>query len=355
MILIKDKPLSLPIIQGGMGIGVSLGNLAGHVAKYGAMGIISAANTGFESAEFWSNPLQSNLTALQEHIQKAKKIAAGAGLVGINAMVATKHYAETIRAAVEAGVDAIISGAGLPTELPALVKGSKTAIAPIVSSGKAARTICRLWDKRHGVCPDFVVVEGPEAGGHLGFSADELLNGTAQTLEQIVPEVLTAVQPYEEKYQRRIPVFAAGGVYTADDIARFVAMGAAGAQIGTRFIATEECDASQAYKEFMVAAKQEDICIVKSPVGMPGRALCSPLIQRLNRDVRILVKKCADCLHPCNPATTPYCITNALIEAVRGNWEDGLFFCGSNAWRLDRILPVRELLDELKKGWRNEE
>ena len=353
MVLVKERPLLLPIIQGGMGIGVSLGNLAGHVAKYGAMGVISAANPGFAAPDFWKNAMRCNIAALKEQIQKAKRIAQGNGWVAINAMVATTHYEETIQAAVEAGADAVISGAGLPSDLPAYVKGSQTAIAPIVSSGRAAHTICRLWDKRHRVCPDFIVIEGPMAGGHLGFHAEELENGTAQTPEQILPEVLAAIKPYEEKYQRRIPVFVAGGVYTAEDIARFLKLGAAGAQIGTRFIATEECDASERYKELLVAAKKEDICLIKSPVGMPGRALNSPLIQRLRRELRIPVQKCCDCLHPCSPATTPYCITKALSEAVRGNWEEGLFFCGSNAWRLDRILPVQKLLEELKQGWRD--
>lgn len=354
MVLIKNNPLPLPIIQGGMGIGVSMGNLAGHVAKHGAMGVISAANPGFLNKDFWINSVQSNLAALKEQIKKAKNIAQGSGIVAINAMVATTHYEETIRTAVAAGVDAVISGAGLPSDLPRFVEGSKTAIAPIVSSGKAARTICRLWDKRHKVCPDFIVIEGSLAGGHLGFSAEELENGTAQTLEQILPEVLAEIAPFEEKHQKKIPVFVAGGVYTAEDIRHFLQLGATGVQLGTRFIATEECDASPRYKEILVAAKKEDICLIKSPVGMPGRALNSPLIQRLKQDLRIPVKKCMDCLHPCTPATTPYCITGALSAAVQGNWEDGLFFCGSNAWRMEKILPVQELLEELKQGWRSD-
>lgn len=355
MVLIKERPLLLPIIQGGMGIGVSLGNLAGHVAKHGAMGVISTANPGFTAEDFWKNAMQRNLESLKAQIQKAKQIAQGAGWVAVNAMVATTHYEETIRTAVESGADAVISGAGLPSDLPAYVKGSNTAIAPIVSSGRAAHTICRLWDRRHKVCPDFVVIEGPMAGGHLGFHTEELEDGTTQTLEQILPEVLKEVTPFEEKYQKKIPVFVAGGVYNAADISRFLNQGAAGVQVATRFIVTEECDASQRYKEAMIAAKEEDICLIKSPVGMPGRALNSPLIQRLRKDLRIPVQKCIDCLHPCEPATTPYCITHALIEAVRGNWEEGLFFCGSNAWRLDRILPVKSLLDELKQGWRTNE
>ncbi len=351
MIMMKGKPLAVPVIQGGMGIGVSLGGLAGAVAACGGMGVISGAHPGFAAPNFWAEPLKANLSALKEQIEKAKKIAEGKGLVALNAMVATTHYAEMVGAAIAAGIDAIISGAGLPTELPALAKGSGAALAPIVSSAKAARTICRLWDRRHGVCPDFIVVEGPEAGGHLGFDQKELQNGSAQTLEEILPGVLAEAAPFAQKYQQEIPVFVAGGVYTGGDIARFVGMGAAGAQVATRFIATDECDASPRYKEILIAAKQEDICLVKSPVGMPGRALRSPLVERLGLNIRTPIKKCIDCLLPCTPATTPYCITSALIAAVEGDWENGLFFCGSNAFRLDRMMPVRELMKELTQGW----
>ncbi len=351
MVYIKNRPLLVPIIQGGMGIGVSLGGLAGAVASCGGMGVISGANPGFAAPNFWSNPLKANLEALKQQIERAKKTAQDKGMVALNAMVATTQYAETIRTAVAAGVDAILSGAGLASELPGLVKGSRTALAPIVSSAKATRTICRLWDRRYDICPDFIVLEGPEAGGHLGFSREELENNRAQSLETLLPEVLAQLVPFEQKYQKNIPLFVAGGITTGQDIARFMGMGAAGAQVATRFIATDECDASQRYKEILMAARKEDICLVQSPVGMPGRALRSPLIQRLQQGAGVPVTQCIDCLLPCSPATTPYCITQALIAAVNGNWEEGLFFCGSNVFRLDRILPVRELMEELKQGW----
>lgn len=355
MLRIKDRPLPLPILQGGMGIGVSLGNLAGHVAKCGGMGVVSAANPGFDEPDFWRDAARANCAALAREIRRAKAIAGGNGLIGVNVMVATTHYPETVRAAVEAGADAVISGAGLPADLPELVKGSRTAAAPIVSGARAARAVCRLWDRHHGVCPDFIVVEGREAGGHLGFKREELENGTTQTLEEILPEVRREITPFEEKYGRRIPVFAAGGVYTGADIARLSALGAQGAQIATRFIATYECDACERYKEIMISAKKEDVLLIRSPVGLPGRALRSPLTERVGRGGRIPVKLCAGCLHPCDPAGTPYCITRALIEAVKGNWEEGLFFCGSNVWRMDRMMHVSELLHELETEWRNAE
>ncbi len=352
MIKIKDKYLELPLIQGGMGVGISMGNLAGSVAACGAMGVISTADAGYSRPDFWSNAAEANLEMLREHIDRAKKIANGAGLVAINAMVATTQWFDAVKTAVESGVDAVISGAGLPLTLPELTKGTATAAAPIVSSGRAASVICRAWDKRFGVAPDFVVIEGCKAGGHLGFNHDELVSDSAQTLDEILPEVQAVLKPYEQKYGREIPIFVAGGIYTGEEIAHFTRMGAAGVQMASRFIATYECDGSDEYKRIMLGAKKEDVIIVKSPVGMPGRALNTPLMKKLAEIGRIPHGQCTRCIKTCKPAETPYCITRALIEAVKGNYEEGLFFCGSEIWRLDKLVHVRELIDELMKDWR---
>ena len=290
--------------------------------------------------------------ALKKEIAKAKEIAGGAGLVAINAMVATQNYADAVRTAVEAGVDAIVSGAGLPLELPGLVEKADVALAPIVSSGRAAKLILRRWAKAFDRTADFVVIEGCKAGGHLGFSEEELLAGKCQTLDEILPEVLAEVKPFEAQFGHDIPVFVAGGVYTGEDIAHYTKMGAAGAQLATRFIPTYECDASQTYKDVLLAAKPEDVRIIHSPVGMPGRALATPLVQKLEQGLRFPPKHCARCLKACEPAKVPYCITHALIEAVKGNVEEGLFFCGANVGRLDRMRSVRELMDELMDDWR---
>lgn len=344
---IKKKELKIPLIQGGMGVGVSLGNLAGHVAKQGAMGVISTADSGFMEPDFWTNPISSNMRALEKEIQKAKDIACGNGLIAINAMVATTYYAESIKTAVRAGIDCVISGAGLPLELPAFVKGYDTAIAPIVSSAKAAKVICMLWDKKYQVIPDFIVIEGSEAGGHLGFSKEELLSNTVKPLHEILKEVSVSIIPFEEKYKRKIPIFVAGGVYTNEDVRTYMAGGADGVQIATRFITTYECDASMAYKQVYLHAGKDDIQIVESPVGMPGRAIRTPLIEKLEKKQRIAPLKCAQCLHTCDVRITPYCITNALIEAVKGNYEEGLFFSGSSAWKLTKVVTVKELIEEL--------
>lgn len=353
MISILNRKLQIPIIQGGMGVGVSLGNLAGSVAACGAMGVISTVNAGYRETDFDDHPFEANIRALKAEIKKALSIAHGKGIVAINAMVAVNHYKETIAAAIESGVQAIISGAGLPMELPQLTKGTNVAAAPIVSSGKAAAIICKTWDRKYNVAPDFIVIEGPRAGGHLGFKKEDILDGTAMETDKILPEVLTAIAPYEEKYARKIPVFVAGGVFDGKDMAHLTNLGASGVQMATRFIATEECDASEAYKQRMVEADPEDVTIVKSPVGMPGRALNSPLIQRLAKGEKLQAERCNLCLKACpHGSLTPYCISRALIEAVKGNWENGLFFCGANVGRIHKITTVKELINEIMSEWK---
>lgn len=347
-----NRELALPLIQGGMGVGVSMGGLAGAVAAEGAMGTLSTADAGWNEPDFAARPQQANLRALRREVQWAKRLAAGAGLVAVNAMVATRQYADSVRTALEAGADAIVSGAGLPLELPALAEGFEALLAPIVSGPRAAQLICRTWAKRYGRVPDFVVLEGCQAGGHLGFEEADLLSGRCTPLSRLIPEVLAALRPFEEKFGRAIPLFCAGGVATGAEMARCTRLGAAGAQLATRFIATEECDAGQGYKDVLLAARPEDLRIIHSPVGMPGRAVNSPLVQRLAAGMRQPPAHCSGCIKSCRPAETPFCITHALIEAVKGNWEEGLFFSGSRVDLVDRMRTVPDLIDELMKEWR---
>lgn len=347
-----NRELALPLIQGGMGVGVSMGGLAGAVAAEGAMGTLSTADAGWNEPDFAAHPQQANLRALRREVQRAKRLAAGAGLVAVNAMVATRQYADSVRTALEAGADAIVSGAGLPLELPALAEGFEALLAPIVSGPRAAQLICRTWAKRYGRVPDFVVLEGCQAGGHLGFEEADLLAGRCTPLSRLIPEVLAALRPFEEKFGRAIPLFCAGGVATGAEMARCTRLGAAGAQLATRFIATEECDAGQGYKDVLLAAQPEDLRIIHSPVGMPGRAVNSPLVQRLAAGMRQPPAHCSGCIKSCRPAETPFCITHALIEAVKGNWEEGLFFSGSRVDLVDRMRTVPDLIDELMKEWR---
>jgi NAD(P)H-dependent flavin oxidoreductase YrpB (nitropropane dioxygenase family) len=348
LLKIKDMILDVPIIQGGMGIGVSLGGLSGAVMKQGGMGTISAANPGFRKAEFHKKSLLSNLEALAEEIAKARDIAKGKGMLAVNIMVKGTNYAAYVKQAVANKVDAIISGAGLPLELPKLVKGSGVAIAPIVSSAKAAHVICRSWDRKHGVVPDFVIVEGPNAGGHLGFSKEELEAGSNKDLKTILGEVIEIVQPFAKKVGHKIPVFAAGGIFTGQDIADYVKEGADGVQMGTRFIGTYECDADEGFKARFLEATEADVILTKSPAGLPGRALKTSLTKRLENVDRVPPKWCVDCLEPCIPKMTIYCISEALMNAADGNLDEhALVFTGINGHRINKLISVKETIDQL--------
>lgn len=338
----------LPIIQGGMGIGVSRSRLAVAVANEGGIGVISGAQIGFDEDDFATNPLQANIRALKKHIINAKENAKK-GLIGLNLMVAMNNYDIYVKAAIEAGIDLIISGAGLPTILPKLVKNTQVKIAPIVSSLKAAKTLLKVWDRKHQKCADMVIVEGPKAGGHLGFSLDDLHNHSVK-LEDLVVDVIEEVKYYEEKYNREIPVIAAGGIYSGYDIAKFLKLGASGVQMSTRFITTDECDAHNNYKNAFLTCSKKEIEIVKSPVGMPGRAIANKFVEKIKTE-KIKVKKCYDCLKKglCDKVNIPYCITTALINAVEGDIDNGLLFCGGNAYKNNSIISVKTLIDELKK------
>ncbi len=357
-VIIRGRTLSIPILQGGMGVGVSLDRLAGAVAACGGMGTISTAACGFDEPDYAQNPNGANLRALARQVRRAREAARGVGMVAVNAMVATTQYADSVRTALRAGVDAVVSGAGLPRDLPAIaaeVPESGAALAPVVSSGRAAALICKLWDRHYQRVPDFVVLEGPLAGGHLGFSREEALaaqRGRLKPLSTLLHEVLEALAPFREKYRRDIPVFVAGGVKDGGEMRRCMDQGAAGAQFATRFIATEECDASPAYKRVLLNARREDITIVQSPVGLPGRALRSPLIERVEQGIQPAIDRCIQCLVPCGRKTAPYCISKALVAAVRGDWENGLFFCGANAGEVTVLSTVWEQIEQIMNEWR---
>lgn len=344
---IHGRTLAHPLIQGGMGVGVSLERLAGAVALAGAMGCISTADCGYREPDFDRAPEAANLRALRQEIRDARALSEGHGLLAVNAMVATRQYADAVRTAVDCGIDAVISGAGLPLALPEYVPEGAALIAPIVSSGRAAALIARVWQQKYQREPDFVVIEGAEAGGHLGFKEKQLLEGSCQSLAEILPEVRRALQPYEEKSGRHIPIFCAGGIWDQQDIEKIMALGADGVQMATRFIATEECDAAQGYKDVLLAATAADVEIIHSPVGMPGRAVRTELIRRLAENGRIPPQHCSRCITSCVPSEVPYCITHALIEAVKGNRREGLFFTGANVGRLREMTTVPELMREL--------
>lgn len=344
---IGDLTAPIPVIQGGMGVGISLSGLAGAVAKAGGIGIISTAQIGFRKEEYSTDPLAANLEASGEEIGKAKAVAEG-GIVGVNIMVATTDYELYVKAAVEAGADLVVSGAGLPMNLPELTAGSRTKIAPIVSSKKAASVIIRQWQRKYHRLPDLVVIEGPYAGGHLGFDKDYLEKLISREIpeddfDREVQDIISYVREVEAEHQTKIPVVVGGGIFDRQDMEHYMAMGAHGVQVATRFVATYECDADERYKQAYVDATAEDIVLVKSPVGMPGRAIRNEFMKRVEAGER-LMGPCRHCVKTCKPATTPYCISQALINAALGKVEEGLIFCGGHVDRVKEIVSVEDVM-----------
>ncbi|HAS72884.1 MAG TPA: nitronate monooxygenase [Clostridiales bacterium UBA8960] len=342
---IGEHTIKVPIVLGAMGVGVTRSGLASAVTTSGGLGVISGVNLGFNDPDFYTNRLEANLRALKREINLAKDMTKG-GLIGVNFMVAMNNYKEHVAVAVKEGIDFIISGAGLPTELPGLVKGSKTKIIPIVSSVKAAQLISKMWDRNHQTAPDAVVIEGIKAGGHLGFSKEDLLEGNFNPKE-VIQGVKAALETYEIKYDKKIPVIFAGGIFDGKDIAEAISYGADAVQMATRFVATEECDAHINFKNAYVDADITDAQIIISPVGMPGRALNNPLIDNLSKGIRPKIERCVNCLSTCNPKTTPYCISQALVASVQGDVETGLIFAGENVFKVTEITTVSHLMETL--------
>ncbi len=338
----------VPIVQGGMGVGISMSGLAAAVANEGGVGVISAAGLGLVYKDYSNDFDKATLWGLKEELRKARE-KAKEGIIGVNIMVAMTDFANLVKTAIANKADIIFSGAGLPLNLPSfLTEGAKTKLAPIVSSARALKVICRRWIGEYNYVPDAVVVEGPKAGGHLGFSHEQL-NDPAYALEAIVPEVVTAVRELEAQYGKKIPVIAGGGIYTGEDIYNITSLGADAVQMGTRFVATEECDASQAFKQSYIEAQPTDIEIIQSPVGMPGRAIRNGFLDRVKEGLT-RPKACPfHCIKTCNYEKSPYCIMLALYNAFRGRLEQGYAFCGSNAWRTERIVSVKELMCSLKE------
>lgn len=343
-LVIGNLTAKIPLVQGGMGVGVSLSGLAGAVAAAGGVGVISTAQIGYRDPEFDSNPIETNLRAIGEQIKKARDIAPD-GIIGVNIMVATKNYEAYVKAAVKAGADIIISGAGLPIKLPDYTAGSKTKIAPIVSSIKSASVICKMWDRKYKTAPDMVVIEGPEAGGHLGFSLEQLSDIEGLNYKDEIQGIQKLVKEYGEKYQKKIPVIFGGGIYDRKDMEEYLALGLDGVQVATRFVTTYECDVDEHFKQAYINADKEDIVIVKSPVGMPGRAIRNKFLEE-SAEIKFKLKKCHQCLESCNQKDIPYCITDALINAAKGNVDHALLFCGSNAYRSKKLEHVADIMKE---------
>lgn len=344
---IGDLVAKIPIIQGGMAVGISLSGLASAVAEAGGIGVIGTAGIGMEEPDFFENFIEANIRALRKEIRKAREKTKG--IIGVNILVALSNFADMVKTAIEEKIDIIFSGAGLPLDLPKyLNKESKTKLVPIVSSGRAAKLIAKSWIEKYDYVPDAFVVEGPLAGGHLGFKKEELEDPNV-TLEGRLEEVLNEVKILEEKYNKEIPVIAAGGIYDGKDIAKFLKLGAKGVQMATRFVATYECDADDKFKEEYLKCKKEDIIIIQSPVGLPGRAIKNEFLDAVEKGEKKPYKCPFHCIRTCDYKNSPYCIAIALLNAKKGNFKYGFAFAGANAYRVNKIVSVKELIDELVK------
>ncbi len=344
---IGNKEIKLPIIQGGMGVGISLSGLASAVANEGGVGVISCAGIGLLYNKIKGNYAEKCIAGLKEEIQKAREKTDG--IIGVNIMVALSNYADMVRSAISEKIDIIFAGVGLPLDLPSfLSEGSQTKLVPIVSSSRAAKVICDKWKQNYNYLPDAIVVEGPKAGGHLGFKKEQLSDRNF-ALETLIPEVVNIVSNYSD--EKNIPVIAGGGVSTGEDISNIMKLGASGVQMGSIFVTTEECDASEAFKQVYVQSKPEDIEIIESPVGMPGRAISGEFIRRVKAGLT-KPKSCPfHCIKTCDYTKSPYCIIKALYHASKGNMQKGYAFAGNNAYLSDKIRSVKEVIAILKSGF----
>ena len=342
---IGELEARVPIVQGGMGVGISLSGLASAVAEQGGIGVISSAGLGVIYNNYSKDYNKASIYGLQQEIAKAR--AATKGIIGVNIMVALSNFADLVATAIKEGVDIIFAGAGLPLNLPSfLTEGAKTRLAPIVSSARAARLLCTKWFNEYNYIPDAIVVEGPKAGGHLGYKNDQIFD-PQYSLENIVPQVVAEVNSFGSQHNCHIPVIAGGGVFTGADIHKILSLGAEGVQMGTRFVVTEECDAAPEFKQTYIDATEEDVTIIQSPVGMPGRAVANVFLERVKQGATKPQSCPFNCIKSCNVTDSPYCIMLALYNAYKGRMSHGYAFCGSNAWRCNKILTVKELMDSL--------
>jgi len=330
-------------------VGISLSGLASAVAEQGGIGVISTAGIGRQEPNYQKNMKQSDRRALIKEIRKARSKTDG--ILGVNIMMALSNYEDLLKVSVEEKIDMVFIGAGLPLKFPPSIpletlRKSSTSFLPKISSARATGVLLKYWDRNNRYIPDGIVVEGPMAGGHLGFSRADLENDE-QSLDKIMQGVLEIVKPYEDKYGRSIPVIAAGGIYTGEDIFNIMSSGARGVKMGTRFVATYECDAHEKFKQAYIDCKEEDIVIIDSPVGLPGRAIRSKLLTDVDKGIRKPYECPWKCLITCDFLEAPYCIAKALMNAKEGDLVDGFAFAGANAYRIDRLMSVKQLISSL--------
>lgn len=347
-----------PIVQGGMGVGISWSQLAGTVSSEGGLGVISSVGTGYYQNKEFAKKLVADRPLSEVNFYSKEGLAAilkhareicGDKPLAVNVLYAINDYGRVVRDACEAGANIIITGAGLPTNMPEFTEGyPDVALVPIVSSAKALKIICKRWQKRYDRLPDAVVLEGPKSGGHQGFTYEQCKMEENQ-LENLVAPVVA-----EAALWGNIPVIAAGGVWDKNDIEEMMSLGASGVQMGTRFIGTYECDAHANFKKVLLDAKKEDIQLMASPVGYPAQGVVSRLTQLVDKREGPAIKCISNCVAPCNRGeeakVVGFCIADRLSDAYEGKLETGLFFSGTNGYRLNKIISVKELLEKLTQG-----
>lgn len=348
---IGNIAIPVPIIQGGMGVGISLSGMAAAVANEGGVGVISSAGLGLLYPKTGMDYIEASIQGLREELRKARETTIGT--IGVNIMVAMSNFTDMVKTSIAEKADIIFSGAGLPLDMPGfLKKDSTTKLVPIVSSARAARIICDKWKKTYDYLPDAIVVEGPKAGGHLGFKSEQITDENF-SLEHLIPEVVTAVKAFEDLYKVRIPVIAAGGVYSGQDIFNMIKLGASGVQMGTRFVTTTECDAADAFKQTYIDARAEDVEIINSPVGMPGRAIRNAFLDKVKLGYKQPIRCPFKCIKTCDISSSPYCIINALFSAFKGKFQTGYAFAGTNAFLAQKIISVKETFQDILQEYRD--
>lgn len=346
---IGNLEIRIPIIQGGMGVGISLSGLASAVANQGGVGVIASAGLGMLYRQAGHDFLENSILGLKEELRKAREKTRG--IIGINIMVAMSNFADMVKTAISEKADIIFCGAGLPLNLPSfLKKDSVTKLVPIVSSARAAKLICEKWKHDFDYLPDAIVVEGPKAGGHLGFKLNQISDDN-YSLEHLIPEVVAVVRDFENIYNVKIPVIAAGGVYTGQNISDFIELGASGVQMGSRFVTTTECDASDEFKQTYLNAIESDIEIIQSPVGMPGRAIKNSFLDKVKLGDKIPIRCPFKCIKTCDISSSPYCIINALYSAFKGKFQNGYAFAGTNAYLAEKVISVKQTFDDIMKEY----
>jgi nitronate monooxygenase len=354
---IGNLKVKIPIIQGGMGVGISLSGLASAVANEGGIGVISSVGIGMTEPDYKKNYKEANKRALKKEIRKARLKTNG--IIGVNIMMAVTDFDDLFKIALQESVDIIFVGAGLLLKMPngidqSMLELSNTKIVPKVSSARAASLIYKYWSDKYNRVPDAIVIEGPEAGGHLGFKKNEIFSAE-KSLKSILKDTIPVINTFEQQYGIEIPIIVGGGIYTGEDVWEYLKLGAKGVKIGTRFVTTVECDAADEFKQNYINCTKDDVVIIDSPVGLPGRVIINEFVKSIMQGKTKPVKCPWKCLKTCDFKKVPFCIADALFNAAKGNFRNGFSFAGANVFFSSKIITVKDTIEQLKNEYLNKQ